>query len=180
MPVQWPLLAGRLPGFGVFGAVLDVILVLVTATDNAIRLAKAAGTAALDKLGTDIVLIDVSDRLALTDVFVIVTGRNERQVEAIVDEVEQRLLTIGAKPLRQEGRQEGSWVLLDFGDVVVHVQHTEQRVFYALERLWGDCPRIEFPVARPNPASEQTSAHPSPGGEALDNGRGHRLDWEAQ
>jgi ribosome-associated protein len=116
----------------------------VTATDTAVRLAQIAGHAAADKLATDIVLIDVSDRLAITDVFVIATGNNERQVEAIVDEIEEKLRQVGSKPLRREGKRDGRWVLLDYSDIVVHVQHAEERVFYALERLWRDCPMIDF------------------------------------
>ncbi|MGI8761278.1 MAG: ribosome silencing factor [Jatrophihabitantaceae bacterium] len=114
------------------------------ATDSARDLALTAARAASDKLATDIVLIDVSERLAITDVFVIVTGSNERQVEAIVDEVEEKLRLAGVKPLRREGRRDGRWVLLDYADIVVHVQHAEERVFYALERLWKDCPFIPF------------------------------------
>ncbi len=116
----------------------------MTATDEARETALVAAQAAADKLATDIVLIDVSERLAITDVFVVVTGNNERQVEAIVDEVEEKLRLRGVKPIRREGRRDGRWVLLDFGDVVVHVQHAEERVFYALERLWKDCPAIPF------------------------------------
>jgi ribosome-associated protein len=116
----------------------------VTATDTAIELAQLAATAASDKLATDIVLIDVSERLAITDVFLIVSGSNERQVEAIVDGVEDKLRAAGVKPLRREGKRDGRWVLLDFADIVVHVQHVEERVFYSLERLWSDCPFIEF------------------------------------
>ncbi len=116
----------------------------MTATDTARELALAAAHAAADKLATDIVLIDVSERLVITDVFVIATGSNERQVEAIVEAVEERLQILGVKPLRREGRRDGRWVLLDYSDVVVHVQHAEERVFYALERLWKDCPVIPF------------------------------------
>jgi ribosome-associated protein len=116
----------------------------VTATDTARELALTAARAAADKLATDIVLIDVSDRLAITDVFLIASGSNERQVEAIVDSVEEQMRAVGAKPLRREGRRDDRWVLLDYGDVVVHIQHTEERVFYALERLWRDCPTIAF------------------------------------
>jgi ribosome-associated protein len=118
----------------------------MTATAHARDLALLAADAAADKLGTDIVLIDVSERLALTDVFVIVTGANERQVEAIVEAVEERLRGTGVKPLRREGRRDGRWVLLDYAEIVVHVQHQEERVFYALERLWRDCPVIPFDV----------------------------------
>ena len=116
----------------------------MTATDTATELARVAAQAAADKLATDIVLIDVSDRLAITDVFVIATGGNERQVEAIVDEVEDKLRLAGAKPLRREGKRDGRWVLLDYAEIVVHVQHAEERIFYSLERLWKDCPLIEF------------------------------------
>jgi ribosome-associated protein len=122
----------------------------VTATEQARETALAAAIAAADKLATDIVLIDVSDRLAITDVFVVATGNNERQVEAIVDEVEERLRQRGSKPTRREGRRDGRWVLLDYGDIVVHIQHAEERVFYALERLWKDCPFIPFDAAPKN------------------------------
>jgi len=126
----------------------------VAATQHAIDLALIAADAAAEKLGSDIVLIDVSDRLALTDVFVIVTGANERQVEAIVDSVEDKLRAVGVKPLRREGRREGRWVLLDYSEIVVHIQHAEERVFYDLERLWRDCPTIPFD--RPGaPAAER-------------------------
>ena len=116
----------------------------MTATQHARKLGLVAANAAANKIATDIVLIDVSDRLAITDVFVIATGSNERQVEAIVDEVEEQLRRVGAKPLRREGRRDGRWVLLDYGDIVVHIQHAEERVYYALERLWKDCPTIPF------------------------------------
>jgi ribosome-associated protein len=117
----------------------------VTATDFACELAIAAGHAASDKLAQDILLLDVSERLVITDVFVLATGTNERQVEAIVDEVERKLrVDLGVKPIRREGEKDGRWVLLDFGEIVVHVQHSEERVYYALERLWRDCPVIPF------------------------------------
>ncbi len=116
----------------------------MTATETAREIALVAANAAVDKLATDVVLIDVSERLVITDIFVIATGSNERQVEAIVDEVEEKLRRAGTKPLRREGRRDGRWVLLDYADVVVHVQHAEERVFYALERLWKDCPTIPF------------------------------------
>jgi len=116
----------------------------MTASPEAVELAQVAAQAAADKLATDIVLIDVSERLAITDVFVVVSGSNERQVEAIVDEVEEQLRRVGAKPIRREGQRDGRWVLLDYNDIVVHVQHQEERVFYSLERLWKDCPFLPF------------------------------------
>lgn len=119
----------------------------MAATEEAISLAQTAAQAAADKLGTDIVIVDVSERLAITDAFVIVTGGNERQVEAIVDAVEEKLRERDVKPTRREGTKEGGWVLLDYTDVVVHVQHVEARGFYGLDRLWKDCPTIEFPEA---------------------------------
>src|SRR4051812_20375537 len=142
----------------------------MTATDSAISLARIAAQAASDKLATDIVLIDVSDRLAITDVFVIVSGSNERQVEAIVDEVEEKLRLAGTKPLRREGRRDGRWVLLDYSDIVVHVQHAEERVFYALERLWRDCPLIDFdPMATaPTPVQVPRLDGHRPAGEPAD------------
>lgn len=116
----------------------------MTASDQAIKLAVAAAQAAADKLATDIVLLDVSDRLVITDAFVIASAPSERQVNAIVDAVEERLRGMGVKPIRREGLRDGRWVLMDFADVVVHVQHAEERSFYGLERLWKDCPVIPF------------------------------------
>lgn len=117
----------------------------MTATPRAIELAQAAAAAAHDKLAQDVVGLDVSGQLALTDVFVIASAPHERQVGAIVDSVEDRLRDLGSKPLRREGQREGRWVLLDFGDIVVHVMHTEDREFYDLERLWKDCPPVVLP-----------------------------------
>jgi len=116
----------------------------VTATDRALDLSRAAAAAAADKLATTIVGIDVSEHLALTDVFVIVSAESERQVGAIVDEIEDVLRDLKSKPLRREGQREGRWVLIDFGDIVVHVQHDEERAFYELERLWKDCPALDL------------------------------------
>ena len=118
------------------------------ATDRALELAKTAAVAADDKLATTIAGIDVSEQLALTDVFVIVSASTDRQVGAIVDEVEDKLREKGAKPIRREGERDGRWVLLDFGDIVVHVQHDEEREFYELERLWKDCPEIDLGVPK--------------------------------
>lgn len=108
------------------------------------ELGLAAAQAAADKLATDILLLDVSEQLVITDVFLLASAPNDRQVKAVVDEIEDRLRGLGAKPVRREGVQDGRWVLLDFAEIVVHVQHQEERVFYALERLWKDCPAIPF------------------------------------
>ena len=115
------------------------------ATARALELATAAAEAAADKLADEIIALDVSDQLVITDAFVVASADTDRQVRAIVDEIEDRLRERGAKPVRREGVQEARWVLLDFVDIVVHVQQTEDRRFYALERLWKDCPPIELP-----------------------------------
>jgi len=126
----------------------------VPASPRAVELALAAAQAAADKLAKDILLLDVSAQLVITDVFLLASAENDRQVLAAVDAIEERLRDLGAKPLRREGEKEGRWVLLDFGDVVVHVQHQEERVYYALERLWKDCPVIPF-VDASAPAAQQ-------------------------
>jgi ribosome-associated protein len=118
----------------------------MTATPRALELVREAATAASDKLATDIVAFDVSDQLVITDAFLLCSAANDRQVKSVVDEIEDRLRVLGAKPIRREGERDGRWVLIDYGDLVVHVQHTEERAFYALERLWRDCPVIELPV----------------------------------
>ena len=117
----------------------------MTATDRALELATAAAEAAAEKLADDIVAFDVSDQLVITDAFVLCSAPNDRQVRAIVDAVDERLRAFGIKPIRREGEREGRWVLLDFIDIVVHVQHAEERAYYALERLWRDCPSIPLP-----------------------------------
>jgi len=114
----------------------------LTATDHALDLTRAAAQAAVEKLGTDLVAYDVSDQLAITDVFLVITAANERQVGAVVDGIEEALRGQDAKPVRREGDKLQRWVLLDYLDLVVHIQHTEERKFYALERLWRDCPVI--------------------------------------
>jgi ribosome-associated protein len=120
----------------------------VTATDHARELLQIAAAAADSKQAEDLVALDVSGPLPLTDVFLLATGRNERNVVAIASEIEDKLIEQGSKPLRREGRAEGRWILLDFGDLVVHVFHEEDRMYYSLERLWKDCPviPIDLPV----------------------------------
>ncbi|MFB3979400.1 ribosome silencing factor [Microbacterium proteolyticum] len=123
----------------------------MTASANGIEMARIAAIVADSKSGEDLVALDVSEPLPLVDIFLLVTGRNERNVAAIADEVEEKLLEAGHKRLRREGRQESRWVLLDFGDLVVHVFHEQERVYYGLERLWKDCPVV--PLELPAPAS---------------------------
>ncbi len=114
----------------------------MTATEHARELLHIAALAADSKQAEDLVALDVSGPLPLTDIFLLATGRNERNVVAIAGEIEDMMIEHGSKPLRREGRAEGRWILLDFGDLVVHVFHEEDRMYYSLERLWKDCPVI--------------------------------------
>lgn len=117
----------------------------MTAAAESIEALKVAARAADKMQGTNLLAVDASDLMGLIDGFLVVSAHNERLVNAIVDEVEDQLREeLGIKPLRREGRAEGRWVLLDFGDIVVHVQHEEDRAFYALDRLWGEAPRIDL------------------------------------
>ena len=118
----------------------------MTASPRARELANLAAVAADSKQAEDIVALDVTGPLPLTDVFLIATGRNERNVVAIAGEIEDKMIEAGVKTLRREGRAEGRWILLDFGDLVVHVFHEEDRAYYSLERLWKDCPVVELDV----------------------------------
>ena len=107
--------------------------------------ARAAARAADDKLGSETIIIDVGDVISVTDYFVITSGSNSRQVRAIADEVEEQLTILdGPKPVRVEGRDDYRWVLMDFGGFVVHVLDAESRSFYDLERLWNDCPKVDW------------------------------------
>jgi ribosome-associated protein len=139
----------------------------VTATDRSVELTRAAAQAAADKLAHDVIAYDVSDVLSITDAFLVASAPNDRQVRAIVDAVEEALLKeLGAKPVRREGERDGRWVLLDYVDIVVHVQHSEERVFYALERLWKDCPEIELPEdarATRGKGADHAAAHAAAG-----------------
>ena len=122
----------------------------MTATEEAVRVTRLAAEAANEKKRLDIVAFDVSEALAITDVFLIVSANNERLVGAIVDAIEERLIEReGLRPSRREGDRENRWVLLDYVDVVVHVQHSEERSLYTLERLWKDCPRIALALDEP-------------------------------
>ena len=119
----------------------------MTASTDALALVRMAARAASDKLASDIVAFDVSEQLVITDAFLICSASNDRQVVAIVDEIEERVRReTGTKPARREGDREARWVLLDYVDVVVHVQHVEERVYYSLERIWRDCPEIALPL----------------------------------
>ena len=118
----------------------------MAATERALDWTIRAAQAAAEKKATDIVAIDVSEKLAITDVFLILTGSNDRQVKAISDAVEEALDKIDIDPVLREGQATGRWILLDYVDIVVHIQHEEERAFYDLERLWKDCPYIDLPL----------------------------------
>ncbi|AZN29554.1 ribosome silencing factor [Flaviflexus salsibiostraticola] len=116
----------------------------MTATPDSVALARTAASAAFEKVATSVVAIDVSERLVLTDVFVVASGETGRQVRAIVDAVDEALHKVGVRRLRREGYEgEAHWVLVDYGDLIVHVQQDEDREYYALEKLWADCPSID-------------------------------------
>jgi ribosome-associated protein len=112
------------------------------ASKETIELLKVAASAATDKLGEELVALDVTEPFALAEIFLIVTAKNERQAQAISDNIEDELLKLGSKARFREGRETGRWILLDFGDLVVHVMHEQEREFYSLERLWRDCPIV--------------------------------------
>ncbi|PPG30719.1 ribosome silencing factor [Pseudoclavibacter sp. RFBB5] len=130
----------------------------MTASTRAIELAHVAAKAADKRLGFDIVALDVSNNMPLTDIFLLVSGRNERMVLSIADEIEDAMRDIGQRTLRREGRREGRWVLLDFNDIVVHVFHEEERMFYGLERLWNDAPVVKLDIG----AEDAESADSAP------------------
>lgn len=130
----------------------------MTASDESRRLATIAALAADEKLARNIAVIDVSDVMAISDVFVVASADNERQVGAIVEEIEDELTKAGVEPKRREGNRENRWVLLDYGGIVVHVQRDAEREFYGLDRLYRDCPLIEVegidPPERPGTWTE--------------------------
>lgn len=115
----------------------------MTASTETKEVLMVAANAAREKLGEDLVALDVSEPFALAEIFLIVSAKNERQAQAIAEEIEDQLLTIKLKPRFREGRETGRWILLDFGDLVVHVMHEQEREFYSLERLWRDCPVVK-------------------------------------
>ena len=114
----------------------------MTASKEALKIVQIAAQAASDKVAENLVALDVTNPMPLTDIFLIVSGRNERQVMAISDGIEEKLLENGVKLLRREGKTSGRWILLDFGYVIVHVMHEEERMYYSLERIWSDCPVV--------------------------------------
>ncbi|MBF0696612.1 ribosome silencing factor [Actinomyces bowdenii] len=129
------------------------------ATDRAIELCLVAARAAAQKKAEEIIAIDVSERLVLTDAFLIVSAANDRQVRAVVDAIDEAMLQAGARRQMREGLTEAHWVLVDYQDLVVHVQQAQDREFYDLERLWKDCPRIALP---PMDGEDEVAGQDSP------------------
>ena len=121
----------------------------MAASEESLEWARIAARAAAELKATTVAAIDVSERLVLTEVFIVVSGSTDRQVRSLVDAVDEALLKAGVRRKRREGFDEGHWVLVDYGDLVVHVQQDEDREFYALERLWADCPSIGLSVEAP-------------------------------
>jgi len=130
----------------------------MTASPESLTMATVAARAAAAKLGENILVIDVSQQLVITDFFVIASASSDRQVGAIVDEVEEKMRWAGHKPARREGTREGRWVLLDYVDIVVHIQHQEEREYYALDRLWRDCPVVEVDLDGELPTQPEADA----------------------
>ncbi len=118
----------------------------MTISARTLEITQVAARAVIEKIGTDLVAIDLSDQLVLSEVFLIATGQNVAQVDSIADEVERQLLIIGEKAARREKGAE--WILLDYSDLVVHVQSTDLRKYYMLDRLWNDCPTIELDAVK--------------------------------
>lgn len=122
----------------------------MSASKEALDIAQVAAEAANEKVGENIVALDVSSHMPLTDVFLLASGRNERQVMAISDAIEEKLLEQGIKLLRREGKTTGRWILLDFGFVICHIMHEQERMYYSLERIWSDCPVVPLELVSAN------------------------------
>ena len=118
----------------------------MSASKEAIEITQIAAHAIIEKLGHDIVAIDMSDQLVLCEVFLIASGQNTPQIQAIADEVERKLHEAGEKPARRENGPE--WILIDYSDLVVHIQTNELRRYYMLDRLWNDCPIISLDAVK--------------------------------
>ncbi|MBF6182832.1 ribosome silencing factor [Nocardia otitidiscaviarum] len=137
----------------------------MSASVEALEMAQVAARAADEKLASDVLVLDVSEQLVITDCFVIASAPNERQVNAIVDNVEEKLREAGRKPVRREGTREGRWALLDYSDVVIHIQHNDERDFYGLDRLWKDCPQVPVEGIGDGTARSERSADENEAGD---------------
>lgn len=120
----------------------------MSASEQSLRMIDIAAVAAADKKAENLQIFDVSEQLAITDAFLIASAGNDRLVKAIAENIEDEIRRqLEIRPIRREGHREGRWVLLDYGDIVVHVQHEEEHEFYALGRLWRDSPQLPVPAA---------------------------------
>ncbi len=122
----------------------------VTQHNETFDIVRIAADALDEKKGVNIALLDVGDLLSITEVFLIVTGTSRPHTRTLAEAVADKLKAHDRRPLRTEGAAEGEWILLDFGDFVVHVFQEEPRDFYGLERLWGDAPRVSWEAAVPS------------------------------
>ena len=118
----------------------------MTISPRTLEITQVAASAVIEKIGTDLIAIDLSEQMVLSEVFLIATGQNFLQVDAIADEVERQLIAIGEKPARREKGAE--WILLDYSDLVVHIQSPQLREYYMLDRLWNDCPTIDLDAVK--------------------------------
>ncbi|MGW7449031.1 ribosome silencing factor [Kitasatospora sp. NPDC054795] len=140
----------------------------MTVTDHSQQLITVAAQAAADKLAHNIIAFDVSEVLSITDAFLIASANNDRQVRSIAEEIEDQLREqLDIKPVRREGEREGRWILLDYLDIVVHVQHSEERSFYSLDRLWKDCPELPLPEDAVASRNRPDAAHTDEAGNAV-------------
>ena len=118
----------------------------MTISPRTLEITQVAASAVIEKIGTDLIAIDLSEQMVLSEVFLIATGQNLLQVDAIADEVERQLIAIGEKPARREKGAE--WILLEYSDLVVHIQSPQLREYYMLDRLWNDCPTIDLDAVK--------------------------------
>ena len=121
------------------------------ASQSCVERTQTAARAAAEKFGSELVALDLSDQTVLSEVFLIITATNAKMIDSIADQVEEQLRLVGDKPLRREGTDE--WVLLDYSDLVVHIQSSELRRYYMLDRLWNDCPKIELDIVKEEAAA---------------------------
>ena len=121
------------------------------ASPDCIARTQIAARAAAEKFGSELVALDLSDQTVLSEVFLIVTASNTKMLDTIADQIEEKIRLAGDKPLRREGTDE--WILLDYSDLVVHIQSSELRRYYMLDRLWNDCPKIELDVVKEEAAA---------------------------
>lgn len=131
----------------------------MTVPDIVLAELRTAAEAAAEKLATHITGLDVGERLGITDAFLICSAPSERQINAICDEVEHRLKEDhGSAPLRREGRDSGTWVLLDYGHMVIHIQHEQERAVYGLDRLYADVPAVDLGLSIPQGTGQASTA----------------------